>query len=105
MPEATLSDTAHRRWRSIPRTEVAWREWADECVVYCRPSGRTHLLSADGAAVFLALLDAEKDVGIEELGICLRNDDAPETPPDSGASLHAILIELERSGLVEADTA
>lgn len=105
MPETTLSDTAHQRWRSIPRTEVAWREWADECVVFCRASGRTHLLSTDGAAVFLALLYAGKDVGVEELSVHLRDDDAPGTPPDSGASLHAIIIELERSGLVEADTA
>lgn len=100
-----MLDTENQRWRSVPRALIAWREWADECVVYCRVSGRTHLLSADGAAVFLALLDAGKDVGVEELSVRLRDDVAPETPPDSGAALHAILIELERSGLVEADTA
>jgi len=97
--------TAPKSWRSIPRAEIAWREWADECIVYCRPSGRTHLLSADGAAVFLALLEAEKEIGIDELNDCLHDDALLDKHPNSGAALHAILLELERSGLVEADTA
>lgn len=95
---------ARARWKAVPRTGFAWREWADECVVYCRASGQTHLLSADGVAVFLAMLDAEKEIGIDELNTRLHDDTLQDTSPDSRTVLHAILIELERSGLVEADT-
>lgn len=89
------------RWRSIRPADISWREWDDESVVYNRQNGRTHLLSASGAAVLAALLDRKDGAALAELADSLRAENAGTTI----AALHAVLTELERSGLVEVEAA
>lgn len=73
-------------WRAAPGDEFAWASWPDGHVVYHRPSGKTHLLNAQGGALLLELLANPGEVY--------------EVDP----SVAALMFRFEALGLVERVT-
>lgn len=67
-------------------------------VVLSGASGHTHLLSPSGTQILLALLEADKDLAVDDLATLLLGH-APDT--DEVAALEAQLSEFRELGLVE----
>lgn len=71
----------------------------DEIVVFCGTTGDTHLLDANGSAIFLALREASGTLTASEI-LSRVADPATNVNEDLIPSLEALLQELEQRALV-----
>ena len=82
------------------REAVIWRAWdADECVVYHRLSGETHLLNAVTASVLRALEQRAMSVG--ELFDAIAVEFGSDDPEAYRTSLAQLLTHLDDLGLIQ----
>ena len=65
MTENPLDNNPLLKFGSEPGTDLLWRLWDDEVIVYDDRSGDTHLLQGLGAELFLELLNGP--VRLDEL--------------------------------------
>ena len=86
------------RLRTNTKSQLHWREWNDEFIVFDLATGRTHLLDAMTAGVLLCLENGRKSQGelMSEL-----SESIPEVVITN--LLPSILIELVKSSLIQHD--
>ena len=93
-----MSATGQQVWRLPEGTQLLWRSWDDEAVVYNVASQQTHLLDAFSAAALREIEAAPKTA--DELSDCL----AEALDTDHGeltARLAEICARFEELGLAE----
>ena len=86
------------RLRINTESQLHWREWNDEFIVFDLATGRTHLLDAMTAGVLLCLENGGKSQGelMSELSESLPKDVITDLLP-------SILRELVKSSLIQHD--
>ena len=86
------------RLRINTESQLHWREWNDEFIVFDLATGRTHLLDAMTAGVLLCLENGGKSQGelMSELSESLPEDVITDLLP-------SILRELVKSSLIQHD--
>ena len=86
------------RLRINTKSQLHWREWDDEFIVFDLATGRTHLLDAMTAGVLLCLENGRKSQNE------LQSELSESVPEDVIANLlPSILKELIKSSLIQHD--
>jgi PqqD family protein of HPr-rel-A system len=86
-------------WRIPAESQLHWRAWEDDVVLFDARSGETHLLNAVAAEVLKSLAESPADLGTLARRVAIHFDVAP----DSGwlSRLKALLARFDEAGLVE----
>jgi PqqD family protein of HPr-rel-A system len=69
---AELDPSREPEWRAGPAQDLIWVDFGDDCIVYHRPSGKTHFLNGASALLLKTVLLEPKTarVAAEELAAC-----------------------------------
>ena len=96
MEQGHLYDTS--LWRSNA-DDCIWAIFDDACVVFHRPSGKTHFLNAAGHRLLTEILDQpERTVAIAHK---LAISGSGETGAEDMEEVHTMLVRFEYLGLVD----
>lgn len=87
-------------WRRHPLSDLHWRRWDDDWVVFDAGSGQTHRMDTLSAVVLLVLEDIES-AGLAELGRHVADALEVAADPTLLAALDAVLQRQSIAGLVE----
>jgi PqqD family protein of HPr-rel-A system len=87
------------RWRAISDSELRWRCWGDECVVYHTGSGDTHLLTAEAVDVLQTL--QRKSATAEELADRIETSYHVSWDAELEAHIEQVLTHLRQADLIE----
>ena len=90
------------RFRIAARDALAWREWANDVVVYCPGTGNTHLLGPLGGAVLKLLVQTNTPMDAHQLEGALPVDWEGTDHAERIAQIEGTLAEFSRIGLTEA---
>jgi PqqD family protein of HPr-rel-A system len=74
---------------------MAWRHFGDGCVVYHRPSGKTHFLNEPSARLLLTVLRQPTSVSAAASALAFE-----DPAPAYVAAVADLLLRLEELGLV-----
>lgn len=93
--EVSPASAAAPQWRAVPREQLAWLSFDEQCVVYHRPSGKTHFLNAASAQLIREVLLEPRTAGSAAAGLA-----GVEAGPDYVELVTGLLLRLEELGLV-----
>lgn len=95
--------TGHKRltvrFRAKAPVHCLWADWGGDCVVYHRPSGKTHLLNTPSAVLLTRVLAVPLDV--ESAAAELAGAQSARAGPDFVDYVAGLLFRFEELGLVE----
>lgn len=86
-------------WRRRSADECAWAEFEDGCVLYHRPSGKTHVMNDASVALVSELLS--EPTSLADIVGVFRADAAAGREEELVDSMVTLLLRLEDFGLVE----
>ncbi len=86
-------------WRAGSPQDLVWTEFGDDCVVYHRPSGKTHFLNAATAVLLEEILTVPRDAHAAAEALAAREE--AEGDAAFFAAVADSLLHLEYLGLVE----
>ena len=89
-------------WRLRSPSQIHFKEWEDEFVVYNGLSGATHLLGPATAAVLLTFLESGAPLTTSELCTQLEIAESIESSDSPSDLIAPLVAELERIELIEA---
>jgi hypothetical protein len=95
-------------WRLIDASDIAWRTWQEEVVVYSTSSASTHHVGAAAGSVLMALLEHDRGLSVDEIfTLAFAESSLADVAPTPGEreSIVSILNEFERTRLIERVTA
>ena len=91
-------------WRLIDASDIAWRSWQGEVVVYSTSRASTHHVGAAAGPVLTALLEHDGALSVDDIFALAFAEGSPApAAPTAGEkeSILLILNEFERTRLVE----
>lgn len=88
-------------WHRRNAEDCAWAEYGDECIVYHRPSGMTHLLNGVSVRLLADFLLEPKDT--DEIAGFFMPGNEDVVAEEFRAQFLDVLARLEYFGLVESE--
>jgi PqqD family protein of HPr-rel-A system len=89
---------ASGRWRVAAASDLHWRHWDDEFVVFNTASGQTHLLNPLGATALRLL---ETPLSVESLCEHLAEVHSIEIDAELQRAVYELVQEMDRIGLID----
>lgn len=99
----SLTSNCETRWRAVPPSALASREWDAEVVVYNDRTANTHLLDEFAAAILRELCVTDAGMAVGDLADALTKDPAGAATSGLTAAITAVLAEFDRLGLARAE--
>jgi PqqD family protein of HPr-rel-A system len=94
---------AAARWRSVAPGDITWHVFEDGFVIFNQRTGSTHLLSAVGAAILEALLEAKHSLTLPDIQALLQIEISATDASVTQESLQSMLSEFEILGITEME--